>query len=319
MLHLIWADLVQKSCDSKMIFDRITNRKLSIRIAQKRINFYFEVHNLLEILSLQFIQNALIVAVLISLCGGIIGALMVSNKIVFLSGGVAHSAFGGVGLALYFGFSTMLGAGLMAVFMSLILLYFMLFKKQNIDAFIAASWAFGMALGVILIDITPGYGTDITSYLFGSILAVSTSDIWMILVYNILLLMFVSVYYREILSISYDEVFCRLKHLRVNLFILTIFIFISLGIVASMSVAGLILVLAILSIPAYIAGMFVDSLRKMMICGSVLSLIFIIAGFCLSYHYDLSIGACVVMCAVCGMVIASCARFLLNKRWQNAK
>ena len=268
---------------------------------------------MLEILSLQFIQNALIAAVLISICSGIIGALIVSNKIVFLSGGVAHSAFGGVGVALHFGFHTMLGAGLMAVFMSLILLYFVLFRKQNIDSFIAASWAFGVAFGVILIDITPGYGADITSYLFGSILAVSNEDIWIILAYDILLLAFVGVYYREILSVSYDEVFCKLKHLRVNLFILLMFIFISLGIVASMSVAGLILVLAILSIPAYIAGMFALSLRGMMIVGVVLSLVFILAGFALSYSYDLSIGACVVMCAVGGMIIASCAKFLLNK------
>lgn len=268
---------------------------------------------MLEMLSLQFIQNALIVALLISICSGIIGALIVSNKIVFLSGGVAHSAFGGVGLALYFGFHTMLGAGLMAIFMSLILLYFVLFKKQNIDSFIAASWAFGVALGVILIDITPGYGADITSYLFGSILAVSVEDIWIIVAYDILLVGFVSLYYREILSISYDEIFCKLKHLRVNLFILLIFIFISLGIVASMSVAGLILVLAILSIPAYIAGMFVDSLKAMMIVGGFLSLVFILGGFCLSYRYDLSIGACVVMCAICGMIIASSAKYALNR------
>ena len=131
--------------------------------------------------------------------------------------------------------------------------------------------------------------------------------------YDILLLAFVGVYYREILSVSDDEVFCKLKHLRVNLFILLMFIFISLGIVASMSVAGLILVLAILSIPAYIAGMFALSLRGMMIVGVVLRLVFILAGFALSYSYDLSIGACVVMCAVGGMIIASCAKFLLNK------
>ncbi len=268
---------------------------------------------MLEILSLNFVQNAALVAILISICSGIIGVLIVSNRIVFLSGGVAHSAFGGVGVALYFGFSTMLGSALAAVFMSLILLYFMLTKKRNIDSFIAASWAFGVALGVILIDITPGYAVDITSYLFGSILAVSSEDIWVIFIYDILLLCFVSVYYREILSISYDEIFCRLKHLKVRRFIFAIFIFISLGIVMSMSVAGLILVLAILSIPSYIAGMFVQSMRAMMICASILSLIFICAGFLLSFQYNLSIGACVVMCAVCGMILASIARYFIRK------
>lgn len=279
---------------------------------------------MLEILSLQFMQNALIVALLISLCSGIIGSLIVSNKIVFLSGGVAHSAFGGVGVALYFGFHTMLGAGLAAVFMSLVLLYFMIFRKQNIDSLIAASWAFGVALGVILIDITPGYGIDITSYLFGSILAISREDIYIIAVYDMLLLCFVGLYYREILSISYDEIFCKLKQVRINIFILAIFIFISLGIVVSMSIAGLILVLAILSIPAYIAEMFVDSLKKMMIASSVLSIVFILGGFCLSYKYNVSIGACVVMCAICGMIVAfgikcalKSARVIVDKELNN--
>lgn len=268
---------------------------------------------MLDILSLTFVQNALIVAVLISISGGIVGSLIVANRVVFLSGGVAHSAFGGVGVALYFGFNTMLGASLASIIMALILLYFILHKKMNIDSFIAASWAFGMALGVILIDITPGYASDMTSYLFGSILAVSKTDIIVIAIYNILLIAFVSLYYREILGISYDEVFCKLKNLKVSIFLLLIFIFISLGIVMSMSVAGLILVLAILSIPAYIVGMFVGSLKQMMIYSSILSFIFIISGFVVSYNYNLSIGACVVMSAVCGMLVASIIKFFIRR------
>ena len=119
----------------------------------------------MEILSLQFVQFALLSAFLVSICSGIVGSIIVSNKTVFLSGGVAHSAFGGVGLALYFGFNVMLGAAITSILMSLLLLYFIIHKKKNIDSFIAAAWAFGMALGVILIDITPGYGIDLTSYL----------------------------------------------------------------------------------------------------------------------------------------------------------
>lgn len=269
---------------------------------------------MLEILHLQFAQNALFVAILISICGGIVGALIISNKIVFLSGGVAHSAFGGVGIALFFGFHTMLGAGLMAIFMSLILLYFVRFRKQNIDSFIAASWAFGVALGIILIDITPGYALDITSYLFGSILATSREDILVIALYDALLVGFVGVYYREILSVSYDEIFCKLKGLKTQIFLSVMFVFISVGIVMTMSVAGLILVLAILSIPSYIAGMFVQSLRAMMVVAAILSLIFILGGFVVSYHYNLSVGACVVMSAVCGMIVAQIFKIILRKQ-----
>ncbi|RAX54755.1 hypothetical protein CCY99_03065 [Helicobacter sp. 16-1353] len=266
-----------------------------------------------EILSLQFVQLALISALLVSICGGIVGSLIVSNKTVFLSGGVAHSAFGGVGLALYFGFSTMLGAAITSVIMSLILLYFIIYKKINIDSFIAAAWAFGMALGIILIDITPGYASDMTSYLFGSILAVSKNDIVIIAIYDILLIGFIITYYREILSISYDETFCRLKNININIFLLFIYIFISLGIVMSMNIAGLILVLAILSIPAYIASMFVRSLGEMMIISGILSFIFICSGFFASYRYNVSIGACVVMCACAGMIMGSALKYILRK------
>ncbi len=259
----------------------------------------------MEILSLQFVQFALFSAFLVSICGGIIGSIIVSNKTVFLSGGVAHSAFGGVGIALYFGFNVMLGAAITSVFMSLLLLYFIIYKKTNVDSFIAAAWAFGMALGVILIDITPGYGADMNSYLFGSILTVSKIDIIIIGIFDILLIMFVCMYYREILGILYDETFCKLKKININLFLFFIYIFVSLGIVMSMNIAGLILILAILSIPAYIAGMFVNSLSKMMILSSILSFLFICVGFFVSYYYNLSIGACVVMSAIFGMIISS--------------
>lgn len=268
---------------------------------------------MVEILSLQFVQNALISAFFISICGGIVGSLIVSNRTVFLSGGVAHSAFGGVGLALYFGFNVILGAAITSVIMSLILLYFIINKKTNIDSFIAASWAFGMALGVILIDITPGYANDMTTYLFGSILTVSKIDITIIMLYDIFLIIFICNYYREILSISYDEIFCKLKNININLYLYFIFIFISLGIVMSMNIAGLILVLAILSIPAYIAGMFVSSLKLMMVIASILSLIFICIGFFVSYTYDLSIGACVVMSAILGMILGGILKFILRK------
>ena len=267
----------------------------------------------MEILSLQFVQFALLSAFLVSICGGIVGSIIVSNKTVFLSGGVAHSAFGGVGLALYFGFNVMLGAAITSILMSLLLLYFIIHKKKNIDSFIAAAWAFGMALGVILIDITPGYGIDLMSYLFGSILAVSKIDIIIIAVFDVLLIFFICLYYREILGILYDETFCKLKNININIFLFFIYIFVSLGIVMSMNIAGLILVLAILSIPAYIASMFVNSLRAMMILSMILSFLFICVGFFVSYYYDLSIGACVVMSAIFGMIFSSILKIILRK------
>lgn len=257
-----------------------------------------------ELLSYAFIKNAFIASFLISICAGIIGSVIVSNKTVFLAGGVAHSAFGGVGVALYFGFNTTLGAGISAVLMALLMVYATNKHKNRIDTFIAASWSLGMAIGIIMIDITPGYGSDITSYLFGSIIAVAPSDIISIGIFDIVLIVFVSIYYRELLSIFYDSEFCRLKKINVKIFNIIIFILVSLGVVMSMSIAGLILVLSILSIPAYIATMFASSLKSQMFFSWILSLIFMWIGFIISYVYDLSIGACIVVVSVIGMGIS---------------
>lgn len=259
---------------------------------------------MIELLSYGFVKNALIASFFISIIAGIIGSIIVSNKTVFLAGGVAHSAFGGVGVALYFGFNATLGATLAGVIMALLMMYATTKYKNRIDTFIAASWAFGMAIGVILIDLTPGYGSDITSYLFGSIIAVAPLDIVSIGVFDIVLLVFVIVYYREILSIFYDSEFCKLKHINVKLFTTIIFILVSVGVVMSMSIAGLILVLSILSIPAYIAAMFVASLRAQMFVAWACSLAFMWIGFGFSYAYDLSIGACIVIVSALAMAIA---------------
>lgn len=257
-----------------------------------------------EFFSYSFVQNALIASFLISICAGIIGSIVVSNKTVFLTGGVAHSAFGGVGLALYFGFNATLGASLAGVLMGLLMVYATHKYKNRIDTFIAASWALGMAIGIILIDLTPGYGSDITSYLFGSIIAVAPSDIVSIAIFDVILVIFVVVYYRELLSIFYDSEFCKLKNINIGIFNIVIFVLVSLGVVMSMGVAGLILVLSILSIPAYIATMFASSLKSQMFLSWVLSLIFMWVGFFISYVYDLSIGACIVIISVIGMIVA---------------
>ena len=273
---------------------------------------------MLDLLSFQFIQNAIFAAFLISIASGIIGTIIVSSKYVFLSGAVAHSSLGGIGVALYFGFSTMLGAAITSVAMSFILLYYTINKKENLDSLIATLWAFGMAFGIILIDITPGYGADLSSYLFGSILSVSRMDIAVFIIYDFILIIFISLFYREVLSVLYDEIYCKIRGIDINGFLLIIFILISLGIVISMSIAGLVLILAMLSIPAYISNMFVKSLKSMLLISSLLSFLFISSGFIMSYIYNLTIGACVVMSAVVFMMLAHLIK-LITRNIHGAK
>lgn len=250
-----------------------------------------------------FITNVAIGSILISIIAGVIGSIIVASKSVFVAGGVAHSAFGGVGIALLLGFSTTLGAAIVAVICGCLISYAVFWRRFALDSHIAALWAFGMAVGVISMDLSSGFGNDISSYLFGSIIAISHADLTQIAVFDAALLGFTAFFYREILSVLYDANFCELKNIRVKFFYTAIYVLISLGVVMSMSVAGLILVIAILSIPAYIAGIFARNLRSQMWISGLLSLIFIWSGFCVSYIFDVSIGACVVIVSVVCMTL----------------
>lgn len=233
--------------------------------------------------SYPFLLNALIGSFLISIVSGVIGSMVVSSKSVFLAGGVAHAAFGGVGLALLLGISTMLLSSLVAILVGLFMAYVVFWNKKALDSHIAAIWALGMALGVIFMDISNGYASDISSYLFGSIIAISNQDLIQIAIFDAVLLIFVVVFYTEIASVFYDSHFCQLKRINVKIFYTIIYVLISLGVVMSMSVAGLILVISILSVPAHMAGGLAMSLKAQMWISWILSLIFIWSGFVVSY------------------------------------
>ncbi|HHD81764.1 MAG TPA: metal ABC transporter permease, partial [Campylobacterales bacterium] len=160
---------------------------------------------MLDALSYDFIQNALLAGLLVSMAAGVIGSLIVVNRMVFLAGGIAHTAYGGIGFAVFFGLPIFLGASLFAVFAALLIATITLKQKDRMDTFIGLMWAVGMAVGVVLIDITPGYQADFMSYLFGSILAVSGSDLWFMGGLLAVILFIMTFWYRDILAVSYDS------------------------------------------------------------------------------------------------------------------
>ena len=251
-----------------------------------------------------FLQYSLIAVFLTSLIAGIIGSLLVSNNIVFIGGGVAHCAYGGIGMAVFFGFSTLLGASLSALFVAFCLAVVRRFYSHSVDVFNTILWALGMSLGVLFLNLAPQSGVDIESYLFGSIISVEAELLWILLGFDVLLVGFVTLYYREILGVSYDYECCRLRSIRAPVFMNLIFAYIALGIILSMQVSGLILVLAILSIPAYVSNMFVRTLRGQMALSTVLSLVFMLAGLWVAYHYNVSPGASITLVALTSMALA---------------
>jgi zinc transport system permease protein len=264
---------------------------------------------MLEILQYDFIQNALISGVLISIAAGIIGSLVVVNKITFLTGGIAHSSYGGIGLAIYLGIPVLFGATVFAVITAIIIAIITLKNRTRIDAIIGMMWASGMAIGIIFVDLTPGYNVDLMSYLFGSIIAVSSEDIYYMTVLDIFIIGIVVYFYKEILAVSYDSEFATLRGINVKFFYTLILILAALCVVAAIKAVGLILVIALLTIPTYLAESFASRLSSMMILSSILATIFTILGLVVSYSYDISSGASIIMVSVVVLAIVKVIRF----------
>ncbi len=258
---------------------------------------------MLEILQYDFIQNAIIASVLISILAGIIGSLVVVNKLTFLTGGIAHSAYGGIGLSIYLGLPVLFGATVFAVITAILIAIITLNNKTRIDSIIGIMWAFGMCIGIIFIDLTPGYNVDLMSYLFGSIIAVSSGDIYYLSILSIFVIFVITFFYSEILAVSYDSEFAKLRGINTKFFYSLILVLASLCVVAAIKAVGLILVIALLTIPTYLGETFSNKLSKMMIISSVFAIIFTLLGLIISYYTDVSSGASIILVSVLVLVL----------------
>ena len=250
-----------------------------------------------EALQFEFMRNALLAGLLVSIVCGVLGTLVVVNRIVFISGGIAHAAYGGIGIAIYTGLPPVLGAALFSIAVSMVMGAASLKSRQRADTIIGVMWALGMALGIILIERTPGYNVDVMSYLFGSILSVPRVDIWYMASLDVAVLLVTLFLYKEFIAMSYDEEFSFLVGMPVRLLYFALLAMISLSIVMIIRVVGLILVIALLTIPPYIAEKYTTSLARMMVLSSVLGMFFTMAGLWFSYRYNLTSGATIIMVA----------------------
>jgi len=260
--------------------------------------------DVIEALQLEFIRNALAAGILVSLVCGVIGTLVVVNRIVFLAGGIAHAAYGGIGLAFFMGWPYVVGTLGVSVVSAGIMAAVTLKARHRADAMVGVIWAVGMAIGVILLDLTPGYNADLMSYLFGSILAVPASDLWQMGAIGVGVVITVSFYYNDFLAMSYDDEFARLRRVPVTFLYCLLLVMIALTVVMIIRVVGLILVIALLTIPPFIAEKFTGSLRAMMVAASLLSCFFTVSGLWLSYILNLTSGATIILVAAVGFFAA---------------
>ncbi len=257
-----------------------------------------------EALQFDFMRHALVAGVLVSISCGIIGTLVVANRISLISGGIAHAAYGGIGIAVVTGISPYVGAALFSVLVALIMGWATIKQKHRVDAVIGALWAVGMALGIILIDMTPGYNVDLMGYLFGSILTVSKVDLWFMLPLDVVCVGMIFLFYKEFLALSYDEEFAYVAGVPVKSLYFLLLCLTALSVVMIIRVVGLILVIALLTIPPYIAERFTDSLGKMMALSSLLGILFTVVGLWLSYRFNLTSGATIILVAGTGFFLS---------------
>ena len=259
------------------------------------------IETLLDSLSYPFIQHAIIAGILVSIITAIIGTLIVVNRMVFLAAGIAHSAYGGIGIAIYFGIPVLLSTTLFTVIMTLIIAYLSYVHKDRIDTLIGLIWALGMSIGIVFVDMTPGYQAGFMSWLFGSILAVNDQDIYFMCVLLLLIIAIVVKFYRTILSISYDKEYAKIKGINVGAFHTLILLLCALSTVIAIKVVGIILVIALLSIPIYIAEKLSSSLAIMMVIATLLSSAFTLTGLVISYIYNISSGATIILVSAATM------------------
>ncbi|ABB39007.1 permease component of zinc ABC transporter [Oleidesulfovibrio alaskensis G20] len=269
---------------------------------------------MIEALSYDFMQHALLAALLASIACGIIGTLVVVNRLVFLAGGVAHAAYGGVGLAFYFGLPVLPCTLGFSVATSLIMADIARRDRQRADAAIGVLWAAGMAAGIILLDLTPGYNVDLMSYLFGSIMAVPAGDLWLMAGLDAVIVSAVAYFYQPLLVASFDEEYAAARGVPARLLYLLLIAMAAVTVVMLIRIAGLILVIALLTLPTFAAARTARTMGGMMFASTLWSMVFCLCGLWLSYMFNLTSGAAIIAAGVACVCVTAAASRLRRAR-----
>ena len=244
-----------------------------------------------------FLQNAVLAGILASVACGIVGTYVVVKRIGFLAGGIAHAVLGGMGVAYYFGRDPVSGALAAALIAAVVIGWIHLRWNQQEDTLIGAIWATGMAIGIIFISRTPGYTADLMSYLFGNILMVPRSELLFMAGLDLLIILVVLLFYKQFLAITFDEEYTRLRGVPVDFVYLLLLCMVAVTVVLLIQVVGLILVIALLVLPAAVAAQYVGSVGRIMVLAAFLGVIFTAGGLSLSYGPDLPAGATIILLA----------------------
>lgn len=259
-----------------------------------------------------FVLRSLLGALFASITAGVAGTYIVSRRLVFLSGGVTHASFGGIGLGYYFGINPVVGAAVFGLGSAIGMEYMSARGKMREDSAIGILWALGMAIGIIFIYLTPGYAPNLLSYLFGSILTVTDGDLIALGIISVVLIAYTAVFYRTLLYISFDESYARTFTRHVDLFRYVSIGLTGLAIVLNIRMAGVIMIIALLTIPANIVMLFTRRYLRIIVLSTVVNFFGISAGFAISWFTNLPTGATIVAVLVLFWLLARGARSLIR-------
>jgi zinc transport system permease protein len=264
-----------------------------------------------NIFQYQFMQRAFIAAVLVSIACGIVGTYVVIKRIVSLSGAISHAAFGGVGLGYFLGINPVLAAIPFSIVSAMGIGTIRNRVKVSEDTAIGILWSLGMAIGIIFINLTPGNAPDLFSYLFGSILTIDNSDLYIMFILDLIIIVTVFLFQREFLAISFDEEFSKVLGVPTEFVYMLLLSLVALSVVVLIKVVGVILIIALLSIPAAISKQFTYDIKKLMLFSVITGIILTVVGLLLSYIFNLASGATIILVLGIAFTVVS----LVKKYW----
>ena len=253
---------------------------------------------MIELFKYQFFIHAILAACLTSISCGIIGTYIVSRRIVFISGGISHASFGGIGIGYFLGINPIFGAAVFSTFSAIGIEA--LSKKSGLrkDSLIGMVWSFGMAVGIIFVFITPGYASDLMGYLFGNILTVSSFDILLMACLTFFIILFFLLLFKEILSVSFDEEYARTQGVPSTLINYSLISLVALTIVINIRVVGIILVISLLTIPQVTSNLFSKKFKHIIFYSIGFGFLSSISGLFLSYKLNIPSGASIIFFSV---------------------
>ena len=241
---------------------------------------------------------------LLAVAIAIAGSIMLITRSSYIAASLAHGSYGGVGLAIFLGtpiLATTLG---FALTLALLLAWITLKNPTRKDLIIGTIWAVGMSLGILFIDLAPGYNTDLLAYLFGNILLIAKEDLLLLLITDLILLLVIAVFYNHILAVAYDPDFAKVRGVRVGFIHTLTILLLALAVIASIRAVGLILVIALFSIPPFIAEKLAKNMVQMIVISALLALLFLGAGLAASYTFNVSATAATILAAATGFILS---------------